>query len=69
MNNELERIERILALLLLETLKTAPQREKAWKLNQAGFSNVEIAELLNTKPAVIATHIYDSKKAKTKNKS
>jgi len=66
MSDESERIERLLALLLLETMKTASQKDKAWKLNQAGFSNIEIAELLDTSPAVIATHIYSSKNKRRK---
>lgn len=69
MNDDVDRIERLLALLLIEALKNSSQKEKAWKLNQSGFSNIEIAELLDTKPAVVATYIYEYKKSKTKKKS
>ena len=69
MNIETERVERLLALLLIEALKGGSQEQKAWKLNQAGFSNAEIAELLQTKPAVVATHLYARRKnAKVKKK-
>ena len=69
MNDDIERIERLLALILIEALKNSSQKEKVWKLNQAGFSNIEIAELLDTKPAVIATNIYEYKKSKKNKKS
>ncbi len=58
-----ERLERLQALLLLESMKDATQREKALKLNVAGFSNIEIAEFLQTSPAVIATLLYESRKS------
>ena len=58
-----ERLERLQALLLLESMKSASQKEKACKLNIAGFSNVEIAELLQTSPAVIATLMYESRRS------
>ncbi len=61
-----ERLERLQALMLLESMKGAPQREKALKLNMAGFSNIEIAELLQTSPAVVATLLYESRKTKPK---
>jgi len=58
-----ERIERLLALILLHTMKGASQKDKASQLNIAGFSNIEIAEFLQTSPAVIATLVYQSKKS------
>jgi hypothetical protein len=58
-----ERIERLLVLTLLHTMKGASQKEKANQLNIAGFSNIEIAEFLQTSPAVVATLIYQSKKS------
>ena len=66
MKDDSERIERLLVLLLLEAMKNSSQKEKAWKLNQAGFSNIDISELLDTSPAVIATYIYSRKKKKLK---
>ena len=58
-----ERIERLLVLLLLQSMKGTSQREKVNQLNIAGFSNFEIAEFLDTSPAVVATLLYQSKKS------
>ena len=62
MTDDMERVERLLALLLVEILKGASQEQKAWRLNQAGFSNAEIAELLDTTSAVVATHLSARRK-------
>jgi DNA-binding CsgD family transcriptional regulator len=59
-----ERIERLLVLLLLQSMKGTSQREKVIQLNIAGFSNFEIAEFLNTSPPVVATLLYQSKKSR-----
>ncbi|OGC43570.1 hypothetical protein A2Y85_05505 [candidate division WOR-3 bacterium RBG_13_43_14] len=58
-----DRIERLLALMLLQLMKGTPQKEKVIQLNTAGFSNVEIAEFLKTSPSVVATLLYQSKKS------
>jgi hypothetical protein len=39
------------------------QREKIGQLNLAGFTNVEIADLLDTTAAVVAQSLYSTKKA------
>jgi DNA-directed RNA polymerase specialized sigma24 family protein len=57
-----DRSERILALLLLNTLKEASQQTKVVQLSLAGFSNFEIADLLQTTSAVVATSLYTAKK-------
>ncbi len=57
-----ERSERLLVLLLLQNLKSASQKEKIIQLNIAGFSNIEIAEFLQTAPATVAKEISLSKK-------
>ncbi len=57
-----DRLERLLVLLLLQSMKGSSQKEKVNQLNLAGFSNIEIAEFLQTSPAVVATLIYQSKK-------
>lgn len=62
MQATLDRTERLLAIMLLETMKSASQREKALRLSLAGFSNVEIADLLQTSPQVVAQHLYESRK-------
>ena len=63
MDKSNERIERLLVLLLLQSMKEATQREKALQLNIAGFSNIEIAEFLDTNPATIAVSLSKSKKS------
>ncbi len=57
-----DRTERLLAILLLQTMKGASQKEKAVLLSLAGFSNVEIADLLQTTSQVVAQHLYKSRK-------
>lgn len=60
------RIEKMLALLLLQGMKGATQAEKALQLNLAGFTPVEIADLLDTTTAVIHQHLYTMRKRKKK---
>ncbi len=57
-----DRTERLLAILVLESMKGASQREKAVRLSLAGFSNVEIADLLQTSAQVVAQHLYTSRR-------
>lgn len=59
-----ERLERILAAVLLHSMKGAPQREKAVQLSVVGFSNVEIADLLQTSAPVVAQYLYEVRKSK-----
>ena len=56
------RSEFLLALMLLQQMKNASQSDKILQLNIAGFSNVEIANLLETTPAVVAQSLYSSRK-------
>lgn len=56
------RVERLLALLLIREFKT--QRDKIVQLNLAGFTNTEIADLLQTKAAVVNQGLYESRKGK-----
>lgn len=56
------RLERLAALSLLQQMKSAPQREKALQLNLAGFSNTEIADLLQTTAAVVSQVLYDARR-------
>jgi hypothetical protein len=60
------RVERLLALVLLELMKGSSQKEKISRLNMAGFSNVEVAELLDVSPGLIAQHLYLKNKRTTK---
>jgi len=66
MENSLERVERLLALLLIQDMNG--QQEKAIQLSVAGFSNLEIADILQTSSATIAQLLYMSKKEKAKKK-
>jgi DNA-directed RNA polymerase specialized sigma24 family protein len=61
-----DRTERLLALLLIQQLKSLPQREKALQLNLAGFSNVEIADLLQTTGAVVSQYLYKARRKSKK---
>ena len=64
-----DRIEKLLAAILLQSLKGLPQRDKAVQLSVIGFSNVEIADLLQTSAGVVAQYLYEVRKKKTKGKS
>jgi len=63
-----DRTEKLLALILLNSLKVATTGEKAYHLSLAGFTNIEIADLLETSTGVIAQSLYERKKKKPKNK-
>jgi len=69
MDNSNERIERLLVLLLIESMKGKKQNEKAKALNYAGFSNIEISEILEISPQVVANYLYTAKKPKKAKKT
>ncbi len=60
--NKTDRNERLLALILLHHIKSAPQRDKILLLNVAGFSNVEIADLLQTTSSVVSQSLYEARR-------
>lgn len=60
-----DRLERLLALLLVHTMK-GTQAEKAIELSVAGFTNVEISNLLQTTQGVIAQYRYAARRGKKK---
>ncbi len=62
----LDRVERLLALLLIQNMKSANTTAKARELSIAGFTNVEIADILGTTSAVIAQTLYAARKGKKK---
>jgi predicted transcriptional regulator len=62
----LERLERLLALLLIQNMKNANTAAKASELSIAGFTNVEIADLLGTTSAVVGQSLYAARKGKKK---
>jgi len=57
-----DRSERLLALILLNQMKGSSQREKALQLSVAGFSNIEIADMLQTTAAVVSQSLYEARK-------
>jgi DNA-directed RNA polymerase specialized sigma24 family protein len=57
------RVERLLAYLLLEQMERAPQTRKVQVLSFAGFTNAEIAEMLQTTAAVVAQRLYEARGA------
>ena len=63
-----ERIERLLAILAIQGMKGATQADKALQLSLAGFTNVEIGNLLETSQAVISQNLYAARKKKKKKK-
>jgi len=56
-----DRSERVLALLLLEQMKAATQKDKVLKLNLAGFSNLEIADILQLTSLQVAQILYGAR--------
>ena len=64
-----DRAEKLLALVLLQQIKAAPQRDKIVQLSLAGFTNTEIADLLQTTTAVVSQSLYEAKKNKGKKKA
>jgi len=64
METQMDRVERLLGLLLVQNMKGSSQQEKAYQLNLAGFTNTEIADLLGTSAQVIASHLYSARKSK-----
>lgn len=60
-----DRTETLLAMILLQQIKSAPQQEKIVQLNIAGFSNLEIANMLETTAAVVAQSLYAARKDKS----
>lgn len=58
-----ERIERLLALILLHDLRDAPQADRAVQLSRAGFSHAEIAGVLGSTPGVVRQQLYQKRKS------
>jgi len=55
---EISRTERLLAYLMLEPMTERSQQYKALRLAKAGFSDSEIADLLDTTTATVAQTLY-----------
>lgn len=67
-DNPQDRVEKLLALLVLQTMKGASQREKVIQLSLGGLSNIEIANLLGTSTGVVATYMSAARKGKVRAK-
>lgn len=61
-----DRLERLLALTLLAGMKSSSQQDRIVQLSLAGFSNLEIANLLQTTSAVVAQSLYAARKGNPK---
>lgn len=61
-----DRLERLLALILINQMQKMSQQEKALQLNIAGFSNTEIADLLDTTAGVVAQVLYTARRGSTR---
>jgi hypothetical protein len=59
-----DRTERLLALILLNQMKGASKRDKIVELSVAGFTNVEIADIVQTTTAVVSQVLYETRKGK-----
>jgi len=59
-----DRVERLLALLLIQPMKT--QRDKIVQLNLAGFTNTEVADLIQTTTGVVSQTLFESRKGRKK---
>jgi hypothetical protein len=60
------RQDRIAAFVMLDAMTNRTQAEKSVRLKLVGFSNSEIASMLQTTPAVVASNIYQEKKKTAK---
>ncbi len=60
------RAEHLLALILLQQMKASSQRDKILHLSLAGFTNTEIADLLQTTSAVVAQSLYEARRGTAK---
>lgn len=66
--NNIARLEKLMALVLINSLKSSTVEDKAHQLSLAGFTNIEIADLIETNTTVIAASLYNRKKKKAKKK-
>jgi hypothetical protein len=64
----INRAEKTLALILLQSLKGSTEANKAMHLSLGGFTAVEIADLLQTTAAVVRQHLYTARKKGKKSK-
>ena len=65
-SNSVDRVEKLLAVLILLQLKGSPDTVKAFYLNLAGMTNLEIADLLEINKQRVPDLVYKHKKAQKK---
>jgi DNA-binding CsgD family transcriptional regulator len=65
---DFNRLERLLALLLLDQMKETSQQERIVALSRAGFANQEIAALLGTSGPVVSQQLYSAKNTRGKSR-
>lgn len=58
------RSEKVLAMLLVNSMREASQKEKAIALSRTGFAPAEIAELLGTTSASVSQQLYESRQGR-----
>lgn len=54
--------DRIAAFTMLDAMREATQAQKCLRLTLVGFTNAEIATMLQTSPAVVAQNLYQERK-------
>jgi hypothetical protein len=54
--------DRIAAFAMLDAMKDATQAQKSLRLSLVGFTNGEIAQMLQTTPAVVAQNLYNERR-------
>ena len=62
MEGDFERIEKLLAMILLHDMQDAPQGDRAVALSRAGLTHGEIAALLGAPAASIKQQIYKARR-------
>jgi len=68
MEESLERVEKLLALILVHDMRDAPPGDKALALTRAGFSPAEIGELLGERPNTISVQLLRAKRTGARRK-
>jgi hypothetical protein len=58
--------DRIAAFAMLDSMKERTQAEKSLRLSLVGFTNSEIAAMLQTSPAVVSNNLYVERKKATR---
>jgi predicted transcriptional regulator len=62
------RLERLVAVLILQAMRDRTIAEKSAALATAGLSHAEIADLVGTTSAVVSQSLYEARKKKRPSK-